>query len=88
MFVMGGSVEVGFKLVVEIKEFYGWGGIVFIGGGNDYMFFKGVIGSDGGGLCLNMGRMDDILLGYIVFYLKDIDDLVSMVMDCMVNFYF
>lgn len=83
--VMGGNAELGCKAVGEIKKPYGQGGIVSIGGGNDYIPPKGVTGSDGGGLRSNTGRMDDILPGYIVPHLKDTDDLVSMAMDRTVN---
>lgn len=72
------------KPVAEVKKPYGRGGIVSIGGGNDYIPPKGVTGSDGGGLRSNT-RMDDLLPGYIVPPLKDTDDIVSMAMDRTVN---
>lgn len=82
--VMGGNVEAGSKAVPEIKKPYGRGGIVSIGGGNDYIPPKGVTGSDGGGLRSNT-RMDDLLPGYVVPPLKDTDDIVSMAMDRTVS---
>jgi hypothetical protein len=66
--------------VTEIKKPYGRGGIISIGGGNDYIPPKGVTGSDGGGL-RSSTRMDELLPGYIVPPLKDTDDIVSMAMD-------
>ncbi|KAG0586348.1 hypothetical protein KC19_2G084100 [Ceratodon purpureus] len=78
--VMGGNAEQASKPVAEIKKPYGRGGIVSIGGGNDYQPPKGVTGSDGGGLRSNT-RMDDLLPGYIVPPLKDTDDIISMAMD-------
>ena len=82
--VMGGNAEQASQPVAEIKKPYGRGGIVSIGGGNDYIPPKGVTGSDGGGLRSNT-RMDDLLPGYIVPPLKDTDDIVSMAMDRTVN---
>lgn len=82
--VIGGNAEQASKAVAEIKKPYGRGGIVSIGGGNDYIPPKGVTGSDGGGLRSNT-RMDDLLPGYVVPPLKDTDDIVSMAMDRTVN---
>jgi hypothetical protein len=78
--VIGGNAEQPPKAVAEIKKPYGRGGIVSIGGGNDYIPPKGVTGSDGGGFRSNT-RMDDLLPGYVVPPLKDTDDIVSMAMD-------
>ncbi|XP_024400728.1 uncharacterized protein [Physcomitrium patens] len=80
--LMGGNSEQGSKAIADtsVKKPYGRGGIVSIGGGNDYTPPKGVTGSDGGGLRLST-RTDDLLPGYIVPPLKDTDDIVSMAMD-------
>lgn len=82
--VMGGNLEAGSKAVAEIRDRYGRGGIVSIGGGNDYLPPKGVTGSDGGGL-RSSTRMDELLPGYVVPPLKDTDDIVSMAMDRTVS---
>ncbi|XP_024400768.1 uncharacterized protein [Physcomitrium patens] len=80
--VTGRNPEQVSKAVAEtsVKKPYGRGGIVSIGGGNDYIPPKGVTGSDGGGL-RSSTRMDDLLPGYVVPPLKDTDDIVSMAMD-------
>ncbi len=74
------GLDTGPRAVTEIKKPYGRGGLISIGGGNDYIPPKGVTGSDGGGL-RSSTRMDELLPGYIVPPLKDTDDIVSMAMD-------